>query len=246
MSSLYIELCPKEFRERIKECPVAYLPLGTLEWHGPHNPLGADGIQSEGFFERFANEYGGIVLPKLFLGPDRKKIVDGIEYYGIDYSNNDDPVIAYDDCQLSGSAYYVDDELFEMILMNIAKQLVRAGFKILVAHGHGPSTFAFKRLKDKFKDTYGLDTLTLFDLDIEDELKFQNDHAAANETSIMMALRKDLVHMEYNDEEVMKAVYGKDPRIFASEKLGNEIIDINIKYLKEALDTMRKQYEKKS
>ena len=30
MSSLYIELCPKEFRERIKECPVAYLPLGTL------------------------------------------------------------------------------------------------------------------------------------------------------------------------------------------------------------------------
>ena len=130
--------------------------------------------------------------------------------------------------------------------MNIAKQLTRAGFKILVAHGHGPSIFAFQRLKDKFKDTYGLDTLTLFDLDIEDELKFQNDHAAANETSIMMALRKDLVHMEYNDEEVMKAVYGKDPRIFASEKLGNEIIDINIKYLKEALDTMRKQYEKKS
>ena len=62
----------------------------------------------------------------------------------------------------------------------------------------------------------------------------------------MMALRKDLVHMEYNDEEVMKAVYGKDPRVFASADLGNKIIDVNIKYLKEALDTMRKQYEKKS
>ena len=32
---LYEELCPKEFEERITVCPIAYLPLGTLEWHGP-------------------------------------------------------------------------------------------------------------------------------------------------------------------------------------------------------------------
>lgn len=39
---LYEELCPAEFQERLQACPVAYLPLGTLEWHGPHLPLGAD------------------------------------------------------------------------------------------------------------------------------------------------------------------------------------------------------------
>ncbi len=44
---LYEELCPAEFQERLQACPVAYLPLGTLEWHGPHLPLGADGIQSQ-------------------------------------------------------------------------------------------------------------------------------------------------------------------------------------------------------
>lgn len=239
MSSLYIELCPKEFRERIKKCPVAYLPLGTLEWHGPHNPLGADGIQSEGFFEKFADEYGGIVLPKLFLGPDRKKEVDGKEYYGIDYSNGDEAVVAYEDTMLTGSAYYVDDRLFDMMLMNIAKQLKRAGFQILVAHGHGPSTFAFQRLQKRFKEEYALLTLTLFDLDVIDELKFQNDHAACNETSIMMALREDLVHMEYNDQEVMKAVYGKDPRVYASVDFGNKIIDTNMKALKATLDKIR-------
>lgn len=239
MSSLYIELCPKEFRERIKKCPVAYLPLGTLEWHGPHNPLGADGIQSEGFFEKFANEYGGIVLPKLFLGPDRKKEVDGKEYYGIDYSNGDEAVVPYEDTMLSGSAYYVDDRLFEMMLMSIAKQLKRAGFQILVAHGHGPSTIAFQRLQKRFKEEYGLFTFTLFDLDVIDELKFQNDHAASNETSIMMALREDLVHMEYNDQEAMKAVYGKDPRFYASADFGNKIIDTNMKVLKATLDKIR-------
>jgi len=29
---LYEELHPDEFIERINECPIAYLPLGTLEW----------------------------------------------------------------------------------------------------------------------------------------------------------------------------------------------------------------------
>ena len=44
---LYEELLPEECVQRIQEMPVAYLPLGTLEWHGPHMPLGADGIQSK-------------------------------------------------------------------------------------------------------------------------------------------------------------------------------------------------------
>jgi len=44
----YTLLTPTEFRERLAAAPVAYLPLGTLEWHGPHLPLGADGARMEG------------------------------------------------------------------------------------------------------------------------------------------------------------------------------------------------------
>ena len=55
---LYEELQPSEFVERINAFPVAYLPLGTLEWHGLHLPLGADGLQSKGVFERIAYEIG--------------------------------------------------------------------------------------------------------------------------------------------------------------------------------------------
>ena len=64
----YENLCPKGFRKRLDEMPIAYLPLGTLEWHGPHLPLGADGIQSKGLFKIMAEEVGGIVLPSLFVG----------------------------------------------------------------------------------------------------------------------------------------------------------------------------------
>jgi len=67
---LYAELTPKEFRARLAAAPIAYLPLGTLEWHGEHLPLGADGIQSQGFFLRLAAQADGIVLPMLFVGPE--------------------------------------------------------------------------------------------------------------------------------------------------------------------------------
>ena len=30
---LYEELLPEEFVQRIQKMPVAYLPLGTMEWH---------------------------------------------------------------------------------------------------------------------------------------------------------------------------------------------------------------------
>ena len=68
---LYEELTPTEFRIRLAEAPVAWLPLGTLEFHGEHMPLGSDAIQPLEFFKEIAAEAGGIVLPPLFLGPDR-------------------------------------------------------------------------------------------------------------------------------------------------------------------------------
>ena len=83
---LYAELTPKEFRKRLKAAPIAYLPLGTLEWHGEHLPLGSDGIQARGFLEELARRVGGIVLPMLFLGPEMYRIIDGKEYLHMDMS----------------------------------------------------------------------------------------------------------------------------------------------------------------
>ena len=80
----YEELTPSAFLQRIKQAPIAYLPLGTLEWHGPHLPLGSDGLQSRGLFAQLAQEAGGIVLPMLFVGPDLTRTVDGFTYIGMD------------------------------------------------------------------------------------------------------------------------------------------------------------------
>ena len=86
----YTHLTPTDFRKRIGEAPIAYLPLGTLEWHGEHLPLGSDGMQSFSFMKDLAREVGGIVLPMLFLGPDLKRIEDDKELYGMDVSLSED------------------------------------------------------------------------------------------------------------------------------------------------------------
>ena len=38
----YERLRPAQIVARREACPVAYLPIGTIEWHGEHNPVGLD------------------------------------------------------------------------------------------------------------------------------------------------------------------------------------------------------------
>ena len=235
---LYEELTPRAFRERIAAAPIAYLPLGTLEWHGEHLPLGSDGLQSQGFFVELAREAGGIVLPKLFLGPDLRMEKDGHEYFGMDVHgfSEEEP------SQLDGSAYWVEDDFFERLVERILRQLKRAGFKIVVGHGHGPSTQAFIGNSQDWAEKFGLRLFICWRGDEGDGLGIQTDHAAANETSLVMALRPDLVEMDNldpNPDVWPTAVGGEDPRVHASPDRGRQAIDMQVKrmagILKEAL-----------
>jgi len=218
---LYAHLTPLEFRQRIAQAPIAYLPLGTLEWHGEHLPLGADGLQAQGFFIHLAREVGGIVLPMLFLGPD---LHQG-NHYGMD-------IVGFpkgQPHQLDGSAYWVRDHLFGELLENILSQLARAGFKIVVAHGHGPSTRYFQNHAHAWEKKFYLKLFNCWDpsAGMDDELGIQMDHAGANETSLMMALHPELVHLNaisVGPDGSPEAVIGKEPRNYASAELGEKAV----------------------
>lgn len=223
---MYENLLPHEFIQRINECPIAYVPLGTLEWHAKHLPLGSDGIQSRGFFQRLAMEIGGIVLPMLFLGPDyRYTGSDGQSYYGMDCHSFES---GYPQ-QLPGSAYYVEHELFNTILDNVVGNLARAGFGIVIAHGHGPSTIAFSARKQIFSDKFHVITHTLAELGFEGDQGIMTDHAAANETSLVMALDPQLADLSHIiDDEIPVSVWGTDPRKHSSAIQGSFLIEKNI------------------
>ena len=58
MENRIYRMRPSELVEQRKKLPVAYIPLGTIEWHGMHNPLGADGLQGQELCRRCAREGG--------------------------------------------------------------------------------------------------------------------------------------------------------------------------------------------
>ncbi|GAA1535043.1 creatinine amidohydrolase [Microbacterium ginsengiterrae] len=59
-------LTPAQIEERLDHASVAYLPLGSLEFHGPHLPIGLDALTAHGICLAAAEQYGGIVLPPYY------------------------------------------------------------------------------------------------------------------------------------------------------------------------------------
>ncbi len=251
MKTLYKELNPKEFRKKIEIAPIAYLPLGTLEWHGEHMPLGADAIQPEGLFECIAKNVGGVVYPTLFLGPDRKDVIDGEIYYGMDAlgQKQDNKKMKYELQALTGSCYWVEKDVFEKILRSILLQMQRIGIKILVAHGHGPSTSFFISKFEEFYNDFGIRCIHCWDfvdnknVDMMYE-DFQTGHGGVNETSTVMALRPDLVNMDNLGNIEFPVGVFDDPRSISSEEIGNKILNIKEKRVINKIKTALKKINK--
>ena len=211
----YSELLPHEFRTRLATGPIAYLPLGTLEWHGEHLPLGSDAIQSEGLMLACARELGGIVLPPIYLGPDRALLSENQELLiGMDYAESTTPPR-----RLEGSCYWVPSGLFELLIDAQLLQLKRAGFRAVFADGHGPSRSSWVSKIAEREARFGLKLFGVTQ-EIHDAWTSQIDHAARNETSLMLALRPDLVALDRLDSDPSvwpQGVAGEDPRAATAE-----------------------------
>lgn len=96
-----------EVRENIQSSPVAILPLGAVEAHGPHLPLGTDNTLAEELAKRLVERVGGWVLPTL--------------PYGQVWSLGDFP-----------GSLSVSNETLVRLLTDLGDSLVRQGFRIWV------------------------------------------------------------------------------------------------------------------
>jgi len=206
----YIELLPHEFRARLAERPLAYLPLGTLEWHGEHLPIGTDAIISEGIMVEAAREVGGIVMPAIHLGPDSVHLGDdGESLIGMDSAESTTPRR-----RLEASSYWVSDGFFLTLIEAILAQLKRAGFKAVFAEGHGMSRGPYLRHAADFEARFGMKVMGVT-REVQERWKSLKDHAARNETEGVMAVRPDLVDLERlgDDRSITpQGIRGEDPR----------------------------------
>ncbi len=63
----YERLHPAELRAVLEESPLAFVPIGTLEFHGEHLPAGVDSFEAHALCQRAARLSGGVVLPPVYL-----------------------------------------------------------------------------------------------------------------------------------------------------------------------------------
>jgi len=191
----YNMLRPAQIVARRKECPVAYIPIGTLEWHGVHNPVGADTLQAEGLALLCAERGGGLVFPPLYYGESRLEAL-------MEANAADREAIAAA-MELSPDNFLPDRHPFSAteqalnyhkLLLHILAEAESLGFELgVIVAGHYPLIDHARAAAAVFHQTQPRDprmlvwSMTGFEL-VRGQFEPCGDHAGKWETSLLMYL----------------------------------------------------------
>ena len=61
----YLRIKGREVEEKLPNCDFVVLPIGSLEYHGNHSPLGTDSLLAEHFSRYIEREYDSILMPTI-------------------------------------------------------------------------------------------------------------------------------------------------------------------------------------
>ncbi len=188
------QLRPHEIMEEKNRCPVVYVPIGPLEWHGPHLPYGTDPLNAAAVSERVAQEVGGVVLPTLFWGTERERSAATLKSIGFE---GNEWVIGMDFPANTMPSFYCREEVFGIIIHEQLSMLVRQGYKlIMLMNGHGAINHmnVLKRLAAQFSAESGVRVVHEICLQSDKGLEGLG-HATEIETSLLMHLHPGSVDL---------------------------------------------------
>jgi len=194
----YEEMLPHEIVQARTRRPVAYLPIGTLEWHGEHLCVGNDAVKAHALAMRLAEEGGGLAFPALFWGENRESHLmeadhdpEGkiAERMGLPTSNFAPGYMETPPAE--------QDEFYVRLLLHMLREVESLGFKVIVIlAGHYPllhharAAVELYSLRGKARAW----AATGYEL-VRDVIPEAGDHAAGWETSLLMVLRPDCVDL---------------------------------------------------
>jgi creatinine amidohydrolase len=185
LSPKWEELTAPDFVQAIHQSQgVCVLPIGIIEKHGPHLPLGTDLLDVRFAVMNAAEQEYAVVFPEY--------------YFGQIFEAQQEPGTV---------AYSLGTQL--TLLQETVKEMARNGCKkVLIVNGHGGNEsllplFAQAQLatpRDYVVYVFGLPRLGVPG---RPALKTPNNdmHAGESETSHMMVARPDLVHLDRAEQE---------------------------------------------
>jgi creatinine amidohydrolase len=232
----------KDFKEHPKE--LAILPVGALEQHGSHLPVGTDNIIASAFAKRIAEALDAYLLPCM-------GITSSIEHR-----------------EAEGTVYLKADTL-AAIIRDVAESLHYSGYKrLILINGHGGNWILKPTIRQINRDIAPFEVVLIHtgaalhrQHEVMDHVK--NDiHAGEKETSIILYLCEEYVKkikepvkreffpqdfMDYFDNmELTEDGYWGFPENATKEK-GKKMMDLLVEcaldYLQK-LDTLKKNLGK--
>ena len=231
----YHMLRPAEALQRRKDCPVAYVPLGTLEWHGVHTPLGTDTLQAEGLAILCAQKGGGLAFPPLYYGESRVERLVEID--------NDDCQEILKAMELPSESFSPDRHPFTAteqatnyhnLLLHILAEIDSLGFKVgVLIAGHYPlvdyaraAVLHYTQRGKWMANTMVAWAFVDYQL-VQDRYDCGGDHGGGWETSHIMALHRqsvDLSLLPAKGETIVGADGKLEPQD-ATAKFGMETLE---------------------
>lgn len=168
------------FRQDIKKCKRAIIPVGSLEQHGAHLPVSTDALIAEYVAHQVAQNIGAFVLPVIA--------------YGVSFEHAPMFNVSVKNTNLSS------------LVRDACKSLADNGIKdTVVLNGHHGNMDSLRSVTRGLKTRVRVLHYWHF---MEQEL----GHAGDAETSMMLAIAPELVHMERakpGSKKPSKAAYAK-------------------------------------
>jgi len=167
------ELSWMNAEKQFKTSKTVIIPLGSVEQHGPHLPLGTDWIIAQELAERVSDGAGALVLPVLPFG---------YAEYHMDFP---------------GTLTLTQDHLRD-VMLDVCNSVVKWGMKrILFVNGHGGNLASLRAVCLRLRQDFGILSAVAQWFDMFDEVEGwkATEHGGMIETCLMMGIRPDLVDL---------------------------------------------------
>lgn len=196
MRTVQFELLrPDEIVAERERVPLVYVPLGPLEWHSLHMPVGTDALNAQGVARRAAERTGGVVMPTFFWGTERERPPDMVRDIGF---NEDDYIVGMDFPKNILKSLYCREEFLALLVRELLNLLIRLEYQLIVlVNGHGAlnQIETLQRLAKEFTACSPARVLFTIAFPVNFGFRFGIGHADAAEASVMMAMHPDSVDL---------------------------------------------------
>ena len=205
------EISASELKAALDRKSLVYVPIGTLEFHGMHLPLATDAIHAYDFCLAAAARTGGVVLPVSHWSPHGHQKWPG--------------------------SMLIGEETFRALMTDVFARLAEQEIRWVVAcTGHYPAKQepAIRTIAAGVMERFPKTRILSFGPWCHPEDPTA-DHGGKKETSLMMALRPNWVHMKrLGGPETFRGV-GRNA-VEATAQYGRDYFEAEVKRFVEWLD----------